>query len=85
MHDSRMALMDALKVAKASGRGLPTQVQDQVKLIAEEQDESERHRLAAEVSRWIYSQHGVPGIDKFTLIAYNALRDALEPYMISDL
>ncbi|MBV8246587.1 MAG: hypothetical protein JOZ38_11735 [Candidatus Eremiobacteraeota bacterium] len=85
MHDSRMALMDALKVAKASARGLPTQVQEQVRQIAEVQDENERHRLAAEVSRWIFSQHGVPGIDKFTLIAYNALRDALEPYMIGDI
>ena len=74
-------LLEALKIAKASPNGLPMQIQNTVKEIAESSSEIERSRKASEVSRWLYAECANPGIDQFTVMGYTALRNALAAYI----
>ncbi|GAC1390949.1 MAG: hypothetical protein NVSMB31_08120 [Vulcanimicrobiaceae bacterium] len=77
-------LLEALKIAKASKNGVPMQIQNAVKEIETSTDENERRRWANEVSRWLYAESSKPGVDKFTVMGYSALQNALAPYLAHD-
>ncbi|MDP9018145.1 MAG: hypothetical protein M3N19_07480 [Candidatus Eremiobacteraeota bacterium] len=77
-------LLEALKIAKASKSGVPMQIQNAVHEIENSKDENERRRWANEVSRWLYAETSKAGVDKFTVMGYSALQNALAPYLSHD-
>lgn len=79
--DHAKALMEALKIAKASKNGLPMQIQDAVSEIANSKDPQVQGKRANDVTRWLYAESNQPGVDQFTVMGYNALRNALEPFI----
>lgn len=81
MPDEKKALLEALKIAKAGKHGLPMQIQDSVTAIAKSTDAADQRKRANEVSRWLYAESNQPGIDQFTVMGYNALRNALAPFI----
>lgn len=80
--DDAKSLLEALKIAKASKNGLPMQIQDAVSEIAKSSDPQVRGKRANEVSRWLYAESNQPGVDQFTVMGYNALRNALAPFIV---
>ncbi len=73
------ALLEALKIAKACKNGVPIQI---VKEVAATADPLERKRWANEVSRWLFSESKKPGIDRFSVLGYSALQNALAPFLL---
>ena len=57
------------------------QIQNMVKEVTVATDAAERKRWANEVSRWLFSESNKPGIDQFSVMGYNALRNALAPFI----
>ncbi|GAC1651897.1 MAG: hypothetical protein NVS9B12_00730 [Vulcanimicrobiaceae bacterium] len=74
-------LLEAMKIAKGTKPGLPIQIQNMVKEIAESSDTEVQKGWAKDVARWLYAECNKEGADEFTILGYTALRNALAPYM----
>lgn len=83
-NDSK-ALLEALKIARAVKNGVPIQIQNMVREVAAATDPREGQRWAGEVSRWLFEESNKPGIDQFSVLGYNALRNALAPFLPGDI